>query len=86
MTADQLEKYLMKVAFDLGEHFEHVQIMASWNADGLTHTLHKGCGNWYARQGMAHHFINQDIAQDNAHELADLLREPPEESESWKNE
>lgn len=58
---------------ELGEHFDHVQILTTWNQEARTFNVYRGTGNWYARQGMAHSFINQYIAQDSAMELAKVL-------------
>lgn len=49
-----------KALHDLGEHFESVQILATFVEEGQTLRSFSGCGNWYARQGMAHEFINQE--------------------------
>jgi hypothetical protein len=58
----------------LGEHFDCVQILVSWNQESNTHDIFRGCGNWYARQGMANTFIQRDQAQDAAVEIAEQLR------------
>lgn len=55
------------------EHFDAVQILATFQENGSTDTGYVGFGNWYARQGMAHEFINKDIAQENARQFADKL-------------
>ena len=47
-----------KALHDLGEHFESVQILATTVSEGQTLRSFSGCGNWYARLGMAHEFIN----------------------------
>lgn len=73
MTGAEAENLLQTYAAQLGEHFEAVQIMVSWNDEGLSKCVKRGCGNWYARQGMAHEFINADIAQENATQIADKL-------------
>ena len=81
MKGDEAGKILELAAARLGEHFDAVQILASWNEDGTTKCSKRGVGNWYARQGMAHEFINDDIAQSQAAQIAEQL-EPPEEN--WK--
>lgn len=53
----------------------HVQVMVTWNEAGLTKSFNLGVGNWHARQGMAHEFISLDVAQGNAIEIAEKLRE-----------
>lgn len=70
----------------LREHFDAVQILATWNETGLTKTCARGSGNWHARQGMAHDFINRDIAQENAREIAEHLEPPGDQGEVWKEE
>lgn len=84
MTDDEKTKFLDTLVAQAGEHFEHVQILVSWNEGALSKNLYRGGGNWFARQGMAHDFINQDVAQENAKQIADKLEPPPDESESWK--
>lgn len=84
-TQEEAEEILEKAASVLGEHFDAVQILASWNEDGQTTCVKRGSGNWYARQGMAHEFINSDISQSNAYELSRVMPKPPEDdSDSWK--
>lgn len=63
----------------ISEYAENVQIMVTWNQEGLTHRYFTGAGNWYSRQGLAHEFINQDIAQTNAKEIADSISQKDEE-------
>lgn len=81
MSGEEAEKLLEEAAAKLGEHFDAVQILASWNEEGLSKCSKRGAGNWYARQGMAHEFINADIAQEHAREIAEQL-EPPDDD--WK--
>lgn len=80
MTNREIEKLLEDTAAKLGEHFDGVQILVSWNELGLTKNCFKGSGNWFTRQGMAHQFITEDIAQDNARAIAFRLNPPPEET------
>lgn len=61
----------------LREHFDAVEIMVSWQrdeGDGRTLGLKRGGGSWYARQGMAHEFIETDRAQEHAAALARQIR------------
>ena len=62
----------------LGEHFEHIQVLATWQEGHNSCRLFRGYGNWYARQGLAHSFINLDVAQDSAKEISRFL--PPVDS------
>lgn len=57
----------------LSEFFDSVQILASNTTDIGTENVFLGTGNWFARQGMAHDFINKDRAQTEAHELAGVI-------------
>jgi len=75
------EEILDKAALALGEHFDNVQIMVTWMEGGITKSCCRGVGNWHARQGIAHEFINMDIAQENARQIASELKEPPDD---WK--
>lgn len=84
MTAEAAERMLEQSAHALGEHFGSVQIMATWDEYGITKCSYRGAGNWYARQGMAHEFINHDIAQDSAKQIAEQLKEEPPAEEEWK--
>ena len=79
MSPDEAELLIAETAAKLGEHFNAVQIMASWNEEGMTYCEKKGCGDWYARQGMAHEFIQCDQAQTIGREVARQMPPPPEE-------
>lgn len=67
----------------LMEHFDCVQILASSCGDPGTQRAFGGGGNWYARQGMAHEFIQMDQAQTNAREVASAINPPSDEGEAW---
>ena len=57
----------------LGEHFDHYQILTSWNEQGQTYSKNAGGGNWYARLQMARTFIERDVSQERAHELSQII-------------
>ncbi len=57
---------LEKIVVDLSEHFDAVQILATWMDGGATKSLKPGSGNFYARQGLARELINEDMAQEIA--------------------
>ncbi len=86
MTDAEAMTLIELMAAQLGEHFDAVQIMASRNEEGLTGCFKRGCGNWYARQGMAHEFINEDVAQENARKLSEVINTDSggDETEGWK--
>jgi len=69
----RIEDMVRRSAEQLGEHIEHVQIMATWNIDGLSYTTMYGAGNWYARQGLAQAFIARDMAQEQAREMGIMM-------------
>lgn len=73
----RLDSLVYDAVEKLGEHFDAVQIMVCWQRDGCTKSMYRGGGLWHARQGMAHEFINQDVAQENADKLKDVIN-PPE--------
>lgn len=81
MTFKEAETILEDAAAKLGEHFDAVQIMASWPAGEGKGTVcsKRGIGNWYARQGMAHDFIQSAAARENAAEIAAAIK--PEEQQ-----
>lgn len=84
MTHKEAKELIDRTAAALGEHFDAVQILASFPTDGGgTRCLKRGTGNWYARQGMAHEFINEDQADDLSTQIARKL-EPPDDAEGWK--
>ncbi len=84
MTVEEVHKAIEKATYALGECAEHVQIMATWSSEGLCHRYFYGNGNWYARQGLAHEFLAQDIARTNAREIAEATKPPDDDSEEWK--
>lgn len=88
MTDEQAATHIQKALDILGEHFDAAQILVSWNTGGLTKAQNQGSGNWYARQGMAHAFIEADHAQDHAHELAKALgpHGDPDTGDEWKSQ
>lgn len=62
----------------LGEHFDAVQILVTFNEEAVSKFRHTGAGNWYARQGMAQEFIRSSQDQSLAHELSNALRDDSE--------
>lgn len=73
---DRLSKLAARFAEDLGEHFDAVQILACVCDDEGTSNISRGSGNWFARQGMAHEFIAQDMAETTGKGVArELNRE-----------
>jgi len=74
LADEDAEEFVDKVAAQLGEHFDSVQVLVSTcNGGGGTCDVFSGNGNWYARVGMAHEFIRRSTAQVDAKEIADAL-------------
>lgn len=62
MNHKEAEQMLERIASELGEHFDAVQIMASFNEEGQSIGMRQGVGNWYARVGMAREMVLFDEA------------------------
>ena len=84
MNDKEAKEYVEKMATELGEHFDSAQVMVSWNEEGITKSLKRGSGSWYARQGMAHEFITENDSQIQADHIAGELNGPDDEDEAWK--
>jgi hypothetical protein len=79
MTEDeQLAAVIARCVHELGEHFSSVQILVSRVVEGQTHCVIKGSGDWYARQGLAHEFLNSSRDDDAMEKLAKQIK-PNEE-------
>lgn len=78
LTPQEQSALVRQHSLALSEFFDTVQILVSNTTDLGTEHVFLGSGNWFARQGMAHDFINKDRAQTEAHELAGVIH-PPEE-------
>jgi len=84
MNLKEGEKILAAHVAQLSEHFDCVQIMVSTHMPGdQTMCCKRGCGNWYARQGMAREFITDEESASQAAEIAPLIN-PPDEGDKWK--
>ncbi len=79
MNVIDKRKIIEKALHDLGEHFDAVQILSTFVEEGVTMRCFQGTGNFYARQGMAHEFINTDLAEEMGAQIAKQLN-PPDES------
>lgn len=58
----------------LAEHFDVVLVMVSSSEGGDTFKICRGRGNWYARSGMAHDFLDKVKDEEAAIEIAKQLR------------
>jgi hypothetical protein len=59
----------------LGEHYDSIQILASYVDDEGENTIriYKGKGSVFARHGMAHDFLNDDLRHETAKTLAEII-------------
>lgn len=80
----EIMELLNKHSKELAEHFDAVQILVTWDEDGITKAKHCGRGNWWARMGLARNFIERDNAEDAATIFSEKLN-PPDDGENWKN-
>lgn len=76
MNTDEIMELVEQHAAALGEHFDAIQILVTWNDNGNSYSLARGSGNWYARQGLAHEFITKDVAQENARQISQAMQPP----------
>ena len=72
---DKVNAVVNRCLQELVEHFEAVQILATRTEQGITHTICRGAGNWHARVGLAHAFIESETAQENAMQIAAALED-----------
>jgi len=73
MDGKEAHEICQKAISILKEHFDAVQILATWNEEGETRIMRPGFGNWYARQGMAHEFTDMDTSQSVAMAVVDMM-------------
>lgn len=79
LTSEEFDTICNEFMEKLGEHADSIQILASfYEADEGTYCRKIGIGNFYARQGMAREFLQQDQAQIAAKKIGEVLN-PSEE-------
>lgn len=85
MTSTEARSKIDKFLIELTEHLPsaHIEVLVSFNEEGLTKSFHTGIGNWHARQGLAHEFIQADIAQENARQISERMAPPDAPGEAW---
>ena len=73
MTMEEKQAYLEKVAADLGEHFDCVQILAHDSDTDSYSTYEAGSGSLFARLYQAMRWAEEpvDILEDDDDELID---------------
>lgn len=70
MTREQAVELLNTHAARLSEHFDSVVILASYmEADGTWAAIASGEGNWYARVGLCHQFLENARAEQFVNEF-----------------
>ncbi len=69
MENTQAQYVLDQALHLLGEHFEAVQIFATFSEEGVSHCAKKGCGNFYTRKGMVQEFVEEQNALSIAREI-----------------
>lgn len=87
MTDKAQEEMVLKHARDLGEHFENVLVMVSFqspNGDCKTQSIKRRSGNWHACLGLAHEFISEAKADDVGHAVGSQIDPPDDDAEFWK--
>lgn len=71
MTHEEASSLIQNTLDKLGEHFEAIQIHATWMDEGRsTKCIHKGSGNFYARESIAREFVTQNENEDLARMIA----------------
>lgn len=76
MSKEELKEILDRHAKELGEHFDAVQILVSWENDRkATETLWSGYGNWWARIGMCRAFLKMEDNSDSAYRISQAMKE-----------
>lgn len=69
-SVEQEKEMLDKMMVILEEHFDCIQILVSkLRPDGGTESHFRGSGNWYARQGMAYEFIDEQKSREMAQQI-----------------
>lgn len=81
MTNEQVYKLVDAALAILSEHFDASQVLVRWSDPQGTSHCYRGCGNFYARAGMAQEFLDIDHGQTLAKEIAKI--DPPDGDE-WK--
>ena len=84
MTNEQLNELVEKHAGILKEFFDSVQVLTTWvDENGCTRGKKFGMGDWYARQGIAREFVEQNQAELQASEIGKQIN-PPDDGDTWK--
>lgn len=80
LSSEAFDKICNDFMEKLGEHADTIQILASfYDAEEGTLCRKIGTGNFYARQGMAREFLQQDQAQIAATKIGEVLNPPDDD-------
>lgn len=74
MDRAQNEALIDKALDTLGEHFEAIQIIATDSDGGGSLYVARGRGNFYARKGAVHQWLENDRHDDAAQYVKDAIR------------
>jgi hypothetical protein len=73
MTKNEADELVKRHVTELGEHFDAVVLLVTMKDGAETKAGYFGCGNWYARYGMAMEFVrdldNRNLAVKVAEEM-----------------
>lgn len=70
MTLEEKQRILKRHCDELAEIFDAVQILTSGlDEKGDSFQVNFGSGNYYARSGMCHDFVGQELAIQIANKL-----------------
>lgn len=86
MTNHQREAMLQAHVAALSEHFDAVQIVASFPTgpgNQLSGFATRGSGNWFARVKMCEEFAATYYRREMADTVAERMA-PPDDGEAWK--
>lgn len=79
MTQKEAHEIVSKAAAGLGEHFDHVLILTTWDESGESRSVQCSEGNLFARRGLARAFLDNDAAEASANKIADAIKPPEDE-------
>lgn len=85
MDRKQADELLTRAIDNIREHFDDVQVFATRvDENGLTESMTRGKGNFYARLAMADEFVSRSKAHQAAYEMLQLMPRPSDPNDDWK--
>lgn len=80
VNLEELETRLARCLNELSEYSDSVQILLTYqDEDGMTASVFKGRGNYFARLGMAQEFLSRDKAEVSAAQIVKQLNDKEDE-------